>query len=191
MNGDQVAEIYQLLLEHNIDAWLQGGWGVDALLGRQTRDHKDLDLLINVDDVARLLELLEARGFQLKYAWEENRWIVADGRSLPTAFVSGHQDGRELDFHAARFNDRGVGVPAWNAERVFSPEDVAGQGVVNGVPVRCYSAEMQMRTHVGYELPSFQVDDLRLLHEVSGVDYPKAIATLHAGGTRRSSDGRP
>ena len=26
--------------------WLDGGWGVDALLGRQTRPHQDLDLVI-------------------------------------------------------------------------------------------------------------------------------------------------
>ncbi len=29
--------------------WITGGWGVDALLGRQTRRHRDLDLLVGDD----------------------------------------------------------------------------------------------------------------------------------------------
>ncbi|MGH8515394.1 MAG: nucleotidyltransferase domain-containing protein [Gammaproteobacteria bacterium] len=31
-----------------------GGWGIDALLGAQTRPHKDLDLLIRLEDVAKV-----------------------------------------------------------------------------------------------------------------------------------------
>jgi len=29
-----------------IEIWLDGGWGVDALLGEQTRPHKDLDIVV-------------------------------------------------------------------------------------------------------------------------------------------------
>ena len=36
--------------------WLDGGWGVDALLGRQSRPHQDLDLVIDRDDLALLAE---------------------------------------------------------------------------------------------------------------------------------------
>jgi lincosamide nucleotidyltransferase A/C/D/E len=32
--------------------WLDGGWGVDALLGRHSRPHQDLDLVIARDDCA-------------------------------------------------------------------------------------------------------------------------------------------
>lgn len=27
------------------DVWVGGGWGIDALVGRQTRQHRDLDLM--------------------------------------------------------------------------------------------------------------------------------------------------
>ncbi len=30
--------------------WIDGGWGVDALLGRQTRPHSDLDLAVHLAD---------------------------------------------------------------------------------------------------------------------------------------------
>ena len=31
--------------------WIDGGWGVDALLGEQTRPHSDLDLAVKLDDL--------------------------------------------------------------------------------------------------------------------------------------------
>lgn len=30
------------------EVWVGGGWGVDALLGEQTRQHSDLDLWLDV-----------------------------------------------------------------------------------------------------------------------------------------------
>jgi lincosamide nucleotidyltransferase A/C/D/E len=35
-----------LLDQEGVRAWLDGGWAVDALLGRQTRLHSDLDLAV-------------------------------------------------------------------------------------------------------------------------------------------------
>src|ERR1700680_5085395 len=36
---------------HTTDRWwIGGGWGVDALVGRQTRKHVDLDLVISDDE---------------------------------------------------------------------------------------------------------------------------------------------
>lgn len=178
MDIDQVTHIYQFLLHHGATTWLQGGWGIDALLGRQTREHKDVDLLVEVKDVTKLLHLLEPRGFTLAYTWEENVWVVDKGIRTPTAFVLSHADGRELDVHAARLDTQGQAIPAWDSELVFTPEDLSGTGTLKGVPVRCWSAKMQMRTHLGYELPRYQIEDLKLLHEVLGVDYPESLLWL-------------
>ena len=41
--------------------WIAGGWGVDALVGRQTRIHSDLELAVDVTLVA-LDHLLQAFG---------------------------------------------------------------------------------------------------------------------------------
>lgn len=32
--------IYKLLAANDIQVWLTGGWGIDALFGKQTRPHK-------------------------------------------------------------------------------------------------------------------------------------------------------
>jgi Aminoglycoside-2''-adenylyltransferase len=44
--------------------WLDGGWGVDALLGRHSRPHQDLDLVIARDDCDRARAALARVGFQ-------------------------------------------------------------------------------------------------------------------------------
>jgi len=40
--AEHVLEILTAL--HGTDVWIGGGWGVDALVGEQTRPHGDLDL---------------------------------------------------------------------------------------------------------------------------------------------------
>jgi len=162
--------IYQRLLKHGIQVWLTGGWGIDALLGEQTRPHKDLDLIVLLDDVVRMRELLGQEGYDLKELWPENRWAAdAHGVETATAFVLQDAHGRELDAHAMRLDDRGNGIPAWEAEgRVFSGQDLTREGRIAGVAVRCLSPEMQVLCHTGYELPDVQMRDLELLHAKFG-----------------------
>ncbi len=38
--------VLDLCDELGITVWMDGGWGVDALLGTQTRPHRDLDIVI-------------------------------------------------------------------------------------------------------------------------------------------------
>ncbi len=53
-----VISTYQGLSANDIQIWLTGGWGIDALLREQTRPHKDLDLIMLVDDVVRMRDFL-------------------------------------------------------------------------------------------------------------------------------------
>jgi lincosamide nucleotidyltransferase A/C/D/E len=54
MTLHDVIEIVQLFVgvaspfenRHQIEFYVDGGWGVDALLGKQTRPHADLDIAI-------------------------------------------------------------------------------------------------------------------------------------------------
>jgi hypothetical protein len=48
-------------------AWLDGGWGVDALLGHQSRPHEDLDLVIARDDCAAAEAALAGLGSSLTW----------------------------------------------------------------------------------------------------------------------------
>ena len=52
-----VREVVDWLHQARIRVWLDGGWGVDALLGRETRPHHDVDIIVSVSDVPKLLEV--------------------------------------------------------------------------------------------------------------------------------------
>ena len=47
-----------------ITVFLDGGWGVDALLGRQTREHQDIDLFVEETQAARFIRALHQQGFK-------------------------------------------------------------------------------------------------------------------------------
>lgn len=178
VNAEDALRIYNRLMDQGIQIWLVGGWGIDALLGEHTRPHKDLDILMLVDDVERMRRLLEGDGYTLSYLWEENLPVTdALGVEIATAFVLGHPDGTEIDAHALRLDENGNGIPAWdNTEgRFFSPPRLAGAGSINGVPVQSISVEMQMIAHAGYALPEHHLRDLQRLHEKFGVAYPEGI----------------
>jgi lincosamide nucleotidyltransferase A/C/D/E len=180
VNSGDVIHIYEQLNSHNIQVWLTGGWGIDALLGEQTRPHKDLDVLMLVDDVSHMRELLTQEGYELKELWSENLWTTDNaGNRIATAFVLRDQAGHELDAHAMRLDEQGNGVPAWEkgAGFVLTAQDLLGKGMVAGVAVRCHSAESQMVCHTGYLLPAYQWDDLNRLAEKFGIEIPAEIVS--------------
>ncbi len=48
MTPAAMVELMQLFDSAAIEVWLEGGWGVDALLGTQTRPHEDVDIILRV-----------------------------------------------------------------------------------------------------------------------------------------------
>jgi lincosamide nucleotidyltransferase A/C/D/E len=82
-------------------------------------------------------------------------------------------DGRQVDAHAMRLDDQGNGLPAWEAEGlVLMPDHLGGEGLIAGVTVRCFSPEMQLLGHTGYDLPDAHKLDVRLLCERFGLPLP-------------------
>src|SRR5947209_7555340 len=100
MNAASVVDLYRRLTDRGIALWLDGGWGVDALLDEQTRPHDDLDIVVEERHLLGLRELLESEGF---------RDIERDDTSAWN-FVLGHQDGRLVDVHVVVFDEAGNGT---------------------------------------------------------------------------------
>ena len=44
---------------NNIEIWLDGGWGVDALLGKETRQHNDIDLFVEEKNYNKFIEIID------------------------------------------------------------------------------------------------------------------------------------
>ena len=77
-------------------------------------------------------------------------------------------NGREIDAHALRLDAGGNGLPAWDSEGlVFTRQDLAGEGAIAGLTVRCLTPEIQIVCHTGYDLPEVQSQDMARLRDGS------------------------
>lgn len=167
MTAAEVVQVVESLTAAGVRLWVMGGWGVDALLGGQTRDHHDLDVLVSAGDLPALDAWLRGEGFARAYEWEEDAPVVVDGRRWHTAFVEQHPDGRELDVHAVRTEGATVSLATTDPWELPSrPLDATGR--IAGRAVPCVTAEAQRAMHRGYELPEKHREDLRRLAALAG-----------------------
>lgn len=162
MTAAEVVKIMKLLEENHIPVCVDGGWGVDALLGRQTRPHNDLDIAIPHKDSAKIRALLEALGY---------RDIPRDD-TRDCNYVLGDEQGHLVDIHTYTFDDTGqiiYGVP-------YPFDSLQGSGAINGFPVTCITPEWMLKFHSGYELDSNDYLDVKALCCHFGFDLPSEYA---------------
>ena len=162
MTAERVLEILAALRSSGVRATLDGGWGVDALLGRETRAHEDLDLVVALDDVPRIQEALRPLGFGL----HEDQ--------LPVRFVL-RRSGEQVDFHTVTFDLQGGGVqpqPGGGSFR-YPPEGFV-LGRVQGESVPCISARVQVLCHLGYTPTAKDAHDVVELCRAFGLPVPEA-----------------
>ena len=95
--ASEVLTIIGWLTERKTVYQVNGGWGVDALVGRQTREHGDLDVFVDADVMPDLIEWLASRGYEpvtdwlpirIELASEHGRVDVHPWSSGPTGMVS-------------------------------------------------------------------------------------------------------
>ena len=156
MTADMVQWFLDLFDELGIKVWIDGGWGVDALLGECTRTHQDLDIIISWEDSAILTEALFAHGFVD---------IPTDDRKERN-FVMGHQLYGRIDFHVIeRTEDGGAVYGPGEIDWVITESELNAVGFIGGRQVLCLSVDYQVRSHAGYTLQDTDFADLRALHE--------------------------
>ena len=126
---------------------LIGGWGVDALLGRQTRPHLDLDVVVD-GSVPNLLVRVDVAlaAVGLRPVGEETSIPP-----LPTVWVyAGNHATVDI-------------LPADLAAPPFDVDGAIASGRIDGRPAACVSAEVQRRLRTGYKHRSADRDDLATL----------------------------
>jgi lincosamide nucleotidyltransferase A/C/D/E len=153
----EVLELLEALDAAGCPVWIAGGWGVDALVGRQTRPHRDLDVLVAADRLDATLAVLVARGYAVETDW------------LPVR-VELHRPGAgRIDVHPAVFAADGSARQAGLDDTWFDyPADCFVHGLIGGVRVRCLSREQQVTFHTGYEPRDVDRHDLALLAQPDG-----------------------
>ena len=148
---------------------IDGGWGVDALLGHQTRPHSDLDLIIDIEQKANLLQRLQNHHFRPN--------TTADG----TVLIS--EQGLKLDLHFIRFNQSGFGCFEFPDGQVwpFPKQAFEGSGKIGGITVRCLTAQAQLQCHAqGYIPQDKDIHDMKLLQQQFGLVLPMTFCRTPA-----------
>jgi lincosamide nucleotidyltransferase A/C/D/E len=166
MPSADVTAFYRQIEALGITVWLDGGWGVDALLGRQTRTHADLDVVVQEKDLRLLFEFLQDRGFRELPRDDSRAWnfVMGDGR------------GREIDLHVIAIDREGNGIygPPERKEGMYPAAALQGQGQIEDLSVRCVSPEFQIRSHAAYEPDETDYEDVRALAERFGLGIPQS-----------------
>lgn len=159
MDAPSVLRLMASLREAGVRAWIAGGWGVDALVGRQTRPHRDLDLIHDVEHETAALEVLRGHGFR----------ETADER--PVRFVLRNGDGLELDMHPVAFAPDGSARQSTYEEGVFFdyPAGCFVTGTIDDETVPCVSAAQQVYFHQGYEPAERDLHDMAQLRAAFGL----------------------
>jgi lincosamide nucleotidyltransferase A/C/D/E len=164
MTSVDVIDLYAKLEVRGVEIWIDGGWGVDALLGEQTRPHRDLDIAIQKKHLPPLREFLEERGYRDIKVEQAREWN----------FVLGDENGREIDVHVIEIDDYGNGIygPKENGE-MYPAASLTGRGLIEGRAVRCISGEWMVKFHSGYELKEKDFRDVSALCAKFGIDLPR------------------
>ncbi|HEY5639406.1 MAG TPA: amino acid transporter [Dehalococcoidia bacterium] len=162
MTSEDVLAVMDALSAAGCRTWLDGGWAVVAIIGDETREHDDLDLVGELGAVEVAGRALEPLGYRLE----------TDERPVRVVFAGA--GGRSVDFHTVVFDEEGGGVqpqPSGGTFR-YPPEGFESKGVVGGRLLPCLSAEVQLACHTGYEPGSNDRHDVALLAERFGLTLP-------------------
>ena len=161
MTTDDVIEIIELFSRNHIDVIIDGGWGVDALLGIQTRKHEDLDIAMQHRDVEKIRGLLEAKGYR----------DVPRDDTRECNFVLGDAKGHLIDIHTYEYDSAGKII--FGVEYPY--DSLKGVGRIKDCAVKCITADWMVKFHSGYELDENDYQDVKLLCERYGIEIPEGF----------------
>jgi lincosamide nucleotidyltransferase A/C/D/E len=142
VRATDVLDVLDALQARQLRVWIDGGWGVDALLEEQTRQHGDLDLVVEYEALPDVMVALAELGF-----------VLIEDHS-PVRAVLGAPDGRQVDLHPVTFDAEGTGWQrgaAPDGSDCPYPASGFGQGRILDRPVPCLTPDLQLEHHRGYE----------------------------------------
>jgi lincosamide nucleotidyltransferase A/C/D/E len=156
MDAEDVIQVLDALDEAGVRHWVGGGWGVAALVGRQIRQHRDLDLNVDAADLACCLAVLGGLGYAAETDW------------LPSRIELRAPGDRWVDVHPVAFDEDGSGRQADLDGGFFEyPPDAFSHGRIAGRSVGCLSARQQRLFHdLGYEHRPQDIHDLAQLDDL-------------------------
>lgn len=177
--ANAVVSLFELFSSSEIPAWLDGGWGVDAMAREQTRPHRDIDVVVPIEKRGELEELLVDRGFSIDNGETRlpHRLVVLDMDRLLM-----------VDVHFVDFQPDGSAVwtvPTYDegADKytyTYEAQGFEGMGLIDGAVIPCLTLEEQVRCRTtrqySFDDPDRQrsnginadLHDLELIKHISG-----------------------
>lgn len=149
-SAEQVLGIYNLLKYFKINIWIDGGWGIDSLLQKETRFHSDLDIVIEVSNLKQSMKILETIGYILLETDDYREWnfVLSNGN-------------KKIDFHVIKFDKNGHGIYGPEENNEYYPNYAFGAvGRINNQDVNCISIQYQVESHSGYTLRDKDIMDM-------------------------------
>ncbi len=173
MDASDVHAVLDALATAGCRAWVAGGWGVDALVGRQTRPHRDLDLAI---DARAEYAALAQRGDVVETDWRPVRVEVAA------------PGGRSVDLHPVAFDETGNGVQAADIDGGLFTYPVACfvTGFIADRLVGCLSVQQQVSFTVAMSPGRWTWPISSCYVGCASGERPEVLISAHTG-----SDARP
>ena len=107
MRAEDVIAVLDALEGAGVSCWIGGGWGVVTPAGRQTREHRDLDLAVDAQDLLSCLAVLGDLGYVAETDW------------LPVRIELAAAGDRWVDVHPVSFAEAGAAVRRAWAERIL------------------------------------------------------------------------
>ncbi|MDR1615633.1 MAG: hypothetical protein LBR98_01230 [Syntrophomonadaceae bacterium] len=146
MDEQDVVSLLSTAARIGVTVWVDGGWGVDALLGRQTREHDDIDILIEQRNAACFIGELKRAGYA-----EKRVSCTTPCHSVRV------QSGLAVDPHLSEF-------------------DKAGAALYVGETCPAWIPGYQGGFRKGYEHDENDVRDVRLPCEASNLPLPEGYS---------------
>jgi transposase-like protein len=158
-----VQPVYSLLERRGFPVVITGGWAVDGVAQQVIRVHGDLDLLVPA-----------------RYLQAARRYLM-DAGILPVEVAEGdrHQyvddeHGLAVSLHPVEMRRGGSAVETLPDGQTFEyrPEDLDGQGILDGYSLPCVTAEAQFRRRGLDRERDEERHDLRVLRRVIAGELP-------------------
>ena len=161
MEAAEVLRVLDALDAAGIRSGITGGWGIDALLRRETRPHGDVDLGLATEAVDSAVAALAALGYV----------VAVDERPARVVLTS---DLGKVDLHPIVWQASGAGVQTGLDGENFDypPGSLDAEGEIGGRTVRCGTPELQVAFHLHYEPRDHDRRDMAALAEAFDLSLP-------------------
>ena len=159
----EVLRVLDALDEAGVRAGITGGWGIDALLRRESRSHGDVDLGVASETVDGAIDALRPLGYAM----------AIDERPARVVLTS---DSGQVDLHPIVWDVSGAGVQTGLDGETFDypAGSLDAEGEIAGRIVRCGTPELQVAFHSHYEPRDHDRADMAAIAAVFDVSLPPA-----------------